>query len=426
MAKKESPLLGQFYAKTKELHPDRIHDGGSADESINAGVPIPYLSLMYLLNSTVLSLSKAIGLAGPAMSQKSSLGYEFIRLVQRYSGAGVLIDSEGNKFNPSLIRSIMGDAAYDDRNKFNILTALDSDESLRHMTGFMKWVRESEIQRTPLALVLDSLYGTATEGMVEKQDREGVLQADFARVAQFWTRNMQAFIPQLVGWPVLFVFTNHLKDIPSVMPGGPPGKTTPGGVAQRFYASNYLHMRRVERRQAKTAEEDGDAVRKIQEIRTIELKLNKTSLGIDARKVNVDFVWWYRDDTDRKQVTQWDWDSATAYLLLEEQGNADNTGKALRGVVDVRMDKKRFSSSVLKLKDVPAHELGAAVHADRALIDALVSFMHIQRNPVWPGLRLTDAPQAKAEEKQPEEKPAEKPAKADKPPPKAPNGLDMG
>ena len=420
MVKQESPMLGGFFKKSQDLHPDLVYDGKSADVSVNAGVPIPYLSLMYLLNSTVLSLSKTLGLAGPAMSQKSSLGYEFIRLIHRYHGVGVLIDSEGNKFNPILIRSILGDAMYDDRNRFTILSAPDAEMASKHLNSLLSYFTDNEVKQTPCALVLDSLYGTPTEGMVDTMQREGFLKADYARVASQWTRTLQAFVPQLIGWPILFVFTNHLKDVPAVVPGMPPGKTTPGGVAQRFYAANYIYMKRKESRQVKTAEEDGEARRRVQEIRTLELKLDKTSLAIDKRKINVDFLWWYRDDTDRHQVTQFDWDSATTHLLFEEQSNADNTGKALKSVLDLRENKKRYSSDALKMKDATAYEIGSAIHANQPLMDALVDFMHIQRNPVWPGIRLTPEPKAPTAEK------PEKPPKPEKPAGSRDGGIDMG
>jgi RecA/RadA recombinase len=410
---KLDPILAELLAKAK----NRLGKGldgrtylAKEMEKNQVGIPLPGLSAMYLLDNTVLALGKIYGLAGYSQSQKSSLGFEMMRWMCRHGSGLSLVEAEGGKYSPTLVRSIL------EEHTDNLIVdqAVSLEVVQKTITDTVKVLRKN--RNTLWAIMLDSLAGTETDGGTDKIESEGFAQGRaYPESALSNTKYFKWLSGAVSQLPAIFLFVNHLKDQPSPMPGMPAMKTTPGGKAQRFHTSTYLWVKR--NAQATTKQKrtvDGRKVVMPQEIRPLELKCDKNSLGTEGRKIEVDF-WWYRDNLNH-QHSFFDWEASTADLLVTEQetrgvidvGQSGHYEK-LRNVCDVSVTEGLYSSSRLKLKSVEGHEVGAAVHANNELMNQLVDFFGIKRSQEWDGKSLPGDAAADVPEEPPDE---DKPEKA--------------
>ncbi len=385
---------------------------GKEMEGRQIGIPFRQLSLMYLFDSTVLGLGKIYGLAGPSQSQKSSLGFEILSWLFNAGGGARLVECEGQKYSPKLIRSLMGDYA-----DLLVMDRCDStDLAQNFITDSIKVLRTLGKRKTLFGLMLDSLSGVEPESATTKVEKEGSsAPRAYPETALTYTRYFKWLASAVSDLPLIFLFINHLKEVPSSMPGLPPTKTTPGGKAQRFHSATYLFVDRISR--AKTRETrvvEGQKVVMPQEIRPLKLKCDKNSLGIEGRSITVDF-WWYRD-TFNIQHSFFDWEDATAELLLEQQetrGVVDPGPEGryakLQDICDVSCTGGLYTSKALGLARVEGHELGAAL-AKHPLQETLIDFFGIPRHNHWDGTPLPEAdeigeaPEPVQTEADPEEK----------------------
>ena len=386
MAKKkeekvESSFLANVLKANEEKFGERVYLAHESDRKI-FGIPLTSLALMYVIDSTVLPLNKIIGIAGYPASHKSSLGFDFMRMVCDCGGYGNLVETE-NKMSPSLIRSLLRQH-YDSKRVF-ITQAADINEAQTAMTQTLTAVKKNDENRKQLfGMMLDSLTGADTEETVNKLFDEGSLGRSFPTAALSWTGFFKGWCGSLIDWPILFLFINHLKEKAS-QTGGPPSETTPGGAAQRFHASIYLFMKTFNNNPnvRQTVTIGGKIIKRLNRTRTIRIACHKNSLGDNGRQIVVDFTW-YNDDQDN-QVSYFDWDEATAVMLaaMQSDKSRDVDKKGLRDIVDVSERSGEYSSSVLGVKGITGNELGHAVHSNPKLMAELIRFFPIKQHPVF-------------------------------------------
>jgi hypothetical protein len=382
------------YSSTRNMVGDEI-----TDKTI--GIPWPSLALMWLTQSTILPLGKIIGVAGDSQSQKSSLGFEMLGWLMRYGGIARLLENEGGKWSDSLIRSLIG--PFVESGNFSIDECADISEVHQMTTSTLEFLFKNQHTSQLTGIMVDSLMGTATRERVKKITEDGAAGRSFADGALFWSDYMKYLAGRLIGWPVIFLFINHIKDKPAegFNPSGKSVKTTPGGKAQRYYSAVYFWVSRTQPTsggERATWEVNGDLIACPITIRTIKIKCDKNSLGVDGRVINVDFCWWY--DKENKQHSFFNWDAATTLLLLQEQdtrgftrSNADGFAP-LRDICKISAVRGAagdcYSCKRVNMTGKMSHTVGAAIHADKELMNELIDFFHVHRRPAWDGSMLEE------------------------------------
>lgn len=365
---------------------------GEEGKQLITGVELPSLSLMYLFDSNVVPFSKMIGIAGPPQCQKSSLAYDFSRMVMGCHGGGALhFETEGEKYSPTLAESIVGMEAFNDR--FCTLQCTELTEAQKLMTEMLKQYKDTAKHGEPVVMIVDSLSGADAGEMYDKIKKDGYAGRDYSISALSWTRYLRVFCADLVGFPVVFLTVNHLKTTPPAQPFMPPIENTPGGKAQWFHSAIYLYVHRTQSEQRLTRDVDGEAISCATEIRTLKLTCKKTSIGkSDGRYINVDFIF-YCDTVDgvKRQVSLFDWDASTAYLLqwLQCDKSKGAVKSDLRDICDVSVVRNRFTSKKLGVENLSPSAFGKAVHADKNIMVGLLDFLNITEHKIYDGAMPT-------------------------------------
>lgn len=345
------------------------------------GVPIPWLPMQYLLGGiNILPYGQTMEIAGPPGSLKSTLAMDLIRNVCDCGGLGVYIDVE-SKTGPSIIESIVGSAYAN--NQVHVIEGVASIEGWQKVvTDRVDALRKADPDsHYPMLMVVDSLTARSTQGEQEKFEKEGQAAVrGFAIGAMAITRFVRNFPPLVFrdnGQPnlaVAFIGVNHLKDRPD---GGAFEKYTPGGAGKDFQAAIRLWARSPsptfkdltaatlnsvlpERLRKKKVTLVGSGVR-----RTLYLKAQKSSLGPDRRKIEVDYYWGW--DDKNIQHSWLDWDTALCRFL------AENAGELPSDTVNVREEaRRRFTVYIKKDKVVvSARGYEAAKHLKSAALSRL-------------------------------------------------------
>lgn len=357
------------------------------------GIELPAFSLMYLCGSNIIPFSKIIMFAGPPQSYKSALMYFFQGMIATAppgDGNALLVETEGGKYSVTLIRSLMTPLVTD--NILQLVTVPTVEEAQNKITQTLKLYDNPKFKNVPTAIGLDSLTGNVTDEKYKQIDKEGHAEQDYARTAILWSDYLRKVSSTLVGLPVILFVTNHLKDkIGARIPGQ---KTTPGGQGQYFHSTLYFYITKTGGSERKTYMLNGERLDREQRIRSIEVQCKKSSWGEDGVKVAVDMVWYFNERDE--QVTYFDWETSTVELLLAHQTKvkASNPKVKLSDLCDITVQRSSnltlYKSERMKLEDVESHELGAAIHADKALMGELMELFHIPKYRVWDG-KMPDA-----------------------------------
>lgn len=384
------PLDAMLDEQRKYFNSLKIDIFNAVDEEHNiVGIPLPSFALMYLLECNVMPLSKVIGLAGAPQSYKSGLGLEMQRWVINAGGSALTIDTEGKKYSPSLITSILGKSNAEKRHMITSVPTIEEAQTCMsaHINNY-KTIENA--RKYPSIMTVDSMTGNDSQGASTKiMEDKGYAEQDFSRMALLWSKYLRPFSSSLVSLPTTCILINHLKVKvdPHARPGQAPGRTTPGGDAQMFHSAFYMYVFKTHACQRKTYLLEGERIQRLQEIRSLKLQLKKSSLGVDGRDILVDLIWYYDDNNE--QVVYFDWEAATVGVLEEQQSMVDcaNPSRKLSAIVDIQKETSSnatvYTSNVLGIKKVEAHELGKAIHANADLMKELQRFFHIKQHKIW-------------------------------------------
>lgn len=316
------------------------------------------------------------------------------RWFMNYGGEGKLIETEGRKYSVPLIRSVMGDEFF--KNRYMIAPVDNLGDAHKHFTLVMKDFENAagkketlELAKSSLAcLTVDSMAGQDTQAVIDKIRKEGSAGTTVATIAKAWFVYLRYMSSALIGYPCSMILINHLLDeVGSMIPGK---KYTPGGKGQRFFSSLYFWVTRLGASERETYISNGETLSRPTKIRSLGLKTEKSSVGEEGRSIKIDFCWYFDPETNN-QVSYFDWKATTCKLLLEQQGLKDTrlAGRKLRDIVDVTEESgkggKVYTSRSLGLKEVPDHELGAAVDNNPELLKELHAVFHINQHQVWNG-----------------------------------------
>lgn len=333
------------------------------------GLPLPSLALEYALYSNVLYLGSVYGIAGPPASYKSSLGLEFAKLICKANGNATLTETEGGKISSSIVQAILGE--YSKRLLMKMVTSVEDAQAF--MTSMIEWGQSTFPERNQLiGYFLDSLNGSGGKEKHEKMLEEGYASRNFPVEALLWTSWLQTFSSRFIGWPMVLVFVNHQKaDINNTN-----AYRHPGGVAQEFYATVYMHVRRLRVNDGAT-----------QRVSQVELRIVKHSFEPEGRRIEIPFV---MDKTQQPNRLYFDWGHATAHLLSDKTisgtiGDIINVTTTSNSMTALT---RRFSCKQLGLKEVTGEQLGIAIQQDDKLMADLRKALGIQVNEIWSGCTL--------------------------------------
>ena len=349
-------------AAEKELGKGSIYKSDGKTRHI--GVPLPSFSFEFLLGSNVLWLGASYGLAGPTQSFKSSLAMELMRGMLRIGGRGVTVETEGGKISDLMIESLLGDL----RKNHKIMPATSVEEAQDNLTFVLKWFKSSFPKNdTLLCLMLDSLFGSAGEEKKTKLEKEGHGGRAFPLEALLWSQWLQVQSPRLSGLPMILMFVNHLK---GKMDGD--GWRHPGGDAQDFYSTVYMHV-------VRTGSYDGADMA----ITSVRIRTVKHSYYLPGRKIFVPYVF----DKIANHL-YFDWGHSTADLLtgdlvpstVKDALAVTRHGKSMTAL------SRTFTCKELGMKEVTGKVLGDAIHASPEIMTRLREAARINMYTVWGGV----------------------------------------
>lgn len=358
-------LMGSYIAAAeKKLGPGAMY---TADKHVqhHVGVPFPALALEYLFGSNILFLGAGYGLAGPSQSFKSSLAIELGRLLASYGSFNFLTETEGGKISGAIIKSIYGDLA--SRMRMRLVSSVEAAQ--KDLSFNFGWIQKEYPDRNHMfGMFLDSLNGPSSDERHEAIKKQGHATRDFPVEALLWTKWLQDWLPKLTGWPVVLIFVNHQK----LALDGKKGYRHPGGDAQDFYSTVYMHVQRVR---------TNEGIEKA--ITQLTVKTVKHSFMLPGRKINTVFV---LDKATRRLY--FDWDHSTADLLTDK-----DVKPRVADIIEVSSNStsltaltRHFTCKRLGLKEVSGTELGQAINTDAALKAELREALLISTHTIWDGV----------------------------------------
>jgi hypothetical protein len=354
-----------------------------ANESLRLIVtlPVPALSLEYLLGNNGLPLGNLIQLVGLPGSCKSGMVCEMGNWFMNHGGAVHLHEHE-SKYSPVWINSIIG---YDE-NPFLIIPANSVDEWQRHVNDGVKDVQKLMLGTAaepgpgvvfPYLMAVDSILGKPLESTQKKLDEDGATGRRFATEAASMKDYLSTLPSKIIEWPFTFVMVNHLK-LAQEEGQNQPVRKKQGGSSKEFLETMELQM--TKRKDLLTTQYEGAE---------LEIQIFKNSLARgNKRKIHVAVHWW-DDPESSRQYTRFLWDSSTVTLLLAPPDHYKSRLKEVIDITKVASDTRVWSKrlGIPKESSVDYEEAGKIIHADQQLMADLRKVFGISVNKVYqPGV----------------------------------------
>jgi len=398
-------------AKKKEVKTSTVQNFFSQFKSdINdpGGVKLQSYAQQYLFDMDHIRFGHMYMLVGEPGSGKSQVAADIISMCVRSGGGGMLIDTEHKASAASTLIPLVGEEVYNSgRFVFRRADAVENAESVAveggkawmpTVTHFLEVLRKDPAAREqPMAIVVDSIFGSASEASRKKfaetgagqgQSTSGMQRAN--TVTDFCT-NIASL---LSGTKAVLILVNHGKDKIDMQSYGPPKKKRqiPGGNSLRHHMSLILWFKK------------GGPVRlKTTAGRDVYIDNEcKNSFGCDDRSVKVAFyVDMFKDsngefikDEQGNYVRRiaWDWHGASAEKLWSFVGNT-NANKNIAAVRDnfpgLKRVNKKYSSKTLGFEGLTETEFGRRLVEDTDLYDRLQQHVHTAVNRGTPELLVT-------------------------------------
>lgn len=343
------------------------------------GVPLPSLSMEWLLDCNVWPLERFGQLVGPPGVGKSALLWEVMRWFVSFSqGIGQYIEVE-SKFSLQQAMALMGA----DYGQVMVQQADNVQESQAMATLFMQNLTDEMSKRGgaiyPVLQGIDSLTGKSGEGGQTKVLEGGHGNKAFPEEASVITSWLKGVSHMYRGLPIAMIGVNHLKDAVATTGMGAGAKRYPGGVHLNFQETFELRLSR--------ARDGKSTILKGTEIVGFcsTLKCHKSSLGRSGNSLDIECRWlkMRQPDNTVQQRMYWDWHKATTELLTKF-GERTQTGREIHDVVDLNAtsyrNMKHYWSKKLGIpKDKPAtpHEVGRRICEDVEMRKAIRGILGI-------------------------------------------------
>jgi hypothetical protein len=354
--------------------------------SLVVGIPLPALSLKYLVQSSVLPVGRLYQIIGLEGSCKSSLLADMMRWVLINLGYGMVYEVEAKdiaelreaiwEYNPVWlnVRALIHQCSSMDSWMKSLETEVDEVKKYNEGYGGSPGVG----WRNPYIYGVDSFTAAATEETIDKLGKEGPGRGH-PMEANYISQYGRSLPDKLRGTSIIIAGTNHLK--PKRDDRGNEISNSPGGRAFKFMESTEIEM--AKQSKYKLAQQSGVWLR---------IKTMKNSLGEGGKAIRATLVWdwrWNEKRQDWLQHAAFDWHSATVEMLrdFETDKNSKATWNAICDIIDINTTKSgRFWSPRLGIpedKAVPRHEFGRAIDYDGDLQTELYPILGITRRSVF-------------------------------------------
>jgi RecA/RadA recombinase len=365
-------------------------------------VPIPHLSLQWLVESTGWPLGRYTQSAGPFGSFKSSFAFQLCDWFLRAGGIVLDIDTEG-KTSAELRNSVVSSEFTDKSNKVcrrfqhGVATSINEWQRMLvyNLENFKQKLADTgtdKVDAPPYLLVVDSLNGVSSEESIKRLMENGssagrAFSEDPMVISRFY-KESSGFVGAL---PVCVHLTNHEK--PDLMQANVMRR--PGGVAPDYYATLDIQFKRGPYGTAMGTAATYEYT--TYNGRTVKMKMRKSSMGTNGKELCVCFKWTYKVDASGRmeQVSWWDFEEATAMLIQK-------FAKRLKHLIDVASVAKRLKagntyphfyvtggnealcSGLPTSADtaLPANVFGALIESNPALMAELQNELHIHPHPI--------------------------------------------
>lgn len=367
---------------------------GTESEANLVGLPLPALCLRYLLQSTVLPLSRIFQITGEEGSCKSGLLYEMMRWHMVYGGGAVLAENE-DKDSPELRNGIL-----DYREDWIARMLVKQTHCLEAwqdvVSTFIALARKQQDaadgpgRTIPICFGVDSLMATAPQEEIDLINKEGHASRGFALAANLIARYMRTMPERIQDYPLTVVGTNHLK--PAVDRMGRPANNIPGGKAVKFMETYELEMRR----------DSGADIDKL-EYGGIRVKIiaRKNSLGPSRKSITAELLWWFQplDNGEFRQRFLWDWHTATVEMVnsFETAPGKKTIYNHLRDITGIKVESKSQRLAYSEVLGIPKSDpqpyrtVGAALEGRDDILAEVNKVLGITpRRPFQPGVDYRD------------------------------------
>ena len=412
----ESSYDKLFDGLTQEMgraFPGQVFTGVEAEQLLIC-LPVPALSIRYLLQQEGWPLGRFTMIVGEQESCKSALSYEIARWHRLQQGRATYLDTE-NKPSPELMWSIV---QYD-KQAIDYHKAKTLDQWQEAMTRWMAALKgrmdgvgdKPGFGRiAPYCFVVDSLTAALADKTHTNIADEGHTKKRFADEASSLTDYIKYITKEIDGYPFSFIGINHLK--PGQTPTGIPTRNIGGGRALRFHQATEFEMRRKSSINPTT--KAGAATRLIDGRRTevidIQIAVTKNS-NAPHRFVDVEMLWYTDFDTTDSRVivdsqtgtqrtvsghpqrTYFDWHSTSVEILLDLQKDRGNRASKLLNdlfYIEGNDDRRHCWCKDLGVNEkskISWAEMGQVLEdrlaTDHALADALYPLLGIRRRPMY-------------------------------------------
>jgi hypothetical protein len=316
----DAALTGLTEALKKKKRYTAVRHGADTQPRI-VGMLTPAVAFHYLLGIDVFPFGHMYYLAGQQQARKSTLCFEIQRWLKLQEGFSHLINTEGDKYSPSLHAAVMRRPRKDWN--VEIHKANESLEQAHQALQFsldttkkvFRKVDGNKLAR-PVGFFLDSLEGTADAGTHEKVAEEGHASRNYAVSANLNTQFFKVVTAEFPGFPYFLVVTNHIK-FKNNQATGQAEAYTPGGAITKYLETFEIHMSRV--KDIRTKEMRGAM---------IQLKSEKNSFAENKRVIEVRVLYSQRkidpngplDRSNIQKIVRWDWDHSLGSLVTGVSG----------------------------------------------------------------------------------------------------------
>jgi len=366
MSKKNTTMsMADFFADTIEVSKKRFGKDavlvGTNDDENQYGPQLMSLAQMYVYKANILPLGNILGIAGATMSRKSAYGFDLCRFILSIGGAAHLIEHE-NKFNKQFMHSILGKGA------ISIVPASTVEDAQASLVEVLTKYKEKARNAFPYIIGIDSLAGSGTKNSNDSINKSGYASKSYPEAANLWSSFFKTVSSDLIDLNVLVYFTNHLKKKIDTMGFGTQ-YTKQGGTAPDFHAGQYMYFTPVGK--IKSVAKPGEF---------IQIKTHKCGTGPAGHNLVVPIIDTIQIDPDTGEPIQsiyWDWDAATAKLLV-----SDKLSTTIKNSFDITCNSNKYSSKEVGVTQVTDSELGRAIHSNPELFDEFRKRLHIHRFPI--------------------------------------------
>lgn len=366
------------------------------------GIELPHLALQMLFGANIFQLNTIMEFAGPPGSGKSSLAFYLLKtFLDQYCNA-VLIETE-NKLSPSLLRSIMGDEAYERLILWEKCTQLEvwqekmsftlkeytkaynasvkaREDAIKARNKCKKQESKDKIDippvEKPLLIVLDSLGGPLSQDSSKNIAQDGFASKSYPVEALKNSRYFSNLPEQIRDVPVTILYTNHkMLDMNADSAYG-DNERSKGGATPAFFCSHRVFFGEM------------SAIRNPRQghfEQTMRMKCIKNALNQRSKNLRLLMEWdkWV-EKGDECQKTRFGWAEVLTQTLAPEKAGFSYDREAVKEFLTVVFKSLvKYNCKELGLKEVNPREIGEAIEADKKLAKKLAPYMGIKEWPVF-------------------------------------------